>query len=282
MTAGAIWRRAWGPLTLAIVLLAVAAVSGPLFPFLPSRSDVSDTVEKAADLDDYLRESEARHSRVRRDLAKGILWNDPATRNKTPLSLAYLHGFSASRKDISPVVETLARRLGANAYFARLAAHGRTTPEEFATVTAQDWLNDAREALAIGRRIGDRVILIGISTGALLATMAALEDNSSKVAALVLLSPNFAVRDWRAKFIAGPMGPWLARAFIGQDYSFRAESSGHADFWTTRYPSEGIATLMNLVNHARSLQLGSLKMPTLIIYTDKDTVVDPKAIQDRF
>jgi alpha-beta hydrolase superfamily lysophospholipase len=281
MTAGAIWRRAWGPLILAIVLLAVAAVSGPLFPFLPSRSDVSDTVEKAADLDDYLRESEARHSRVRRDLAKGILWNDPATRSKTPLALAYLHGFSASRKDISPVIETLARKLGANAYFARLAAHGRTTADEFATVTPQDWLNDAREALAIGRRIGDRVILVGISTGALLATMAALEDQSS-IAALVLLSPNFAIQDWRAKYIAGPMGPWIAQLLIGEDYSFRPVTSGHADFWTSRYPSEGIVALMNLVNSARSLKLGKLKVPTLIIYTSKDIVVDTNAIRDRF
>ena len=76
----------------------------------------------------------------------------------------------------------------------------------FATATAQDWLDDAREALAIGRRIGDRVVLIGISTGALLATMAALEDNSPDIAALVLLSPNFAIRDWRGRFISGPLG----------------------------------------------------------------------------
>jgi alpha-beta hydrolase superfamily lysophospholipase len=36
------------------------------------------------------------------------------------------------------------------------------------------------------------------------------------------------------------------------------------------------------VNHARSLQLGSLKVPTLIIYTHNDTVVDTQAIRDRF
>jgi esterase/lipase len=136
-----------------------------MFPFRPSPVDDFEVVERATDLDEYLRGREAQHSHVRRDLAKGIVWNDPSARNKTPVSLAYLHGFSASRRDISPVVETLARTLGANAYFARLAAHGRTTSEEFATVTAQDWLDDAREALAIGRRIGDRVILMGTSTG---------------------------------------------------------------------------------------------------------------------
>jgi alpha-beta hydrolase superfamily lysophospholipase len=281
MTAGRVWRRACGPLIIAVALLAVAAVSGPLFPFQPVRSDIANAVEKAGDLDGYLRESEARHSRVRRDLAKGMVWSDPATRGKTPLALVYLHGFSASRRDISPVVEILSQKLAANAYFARLAAHGRTTADEFATVTPQDWLNDAREALAIGRRIGDRVILIGTSTGALLATMAALEDQSG-IAALVLLSPNFAIRDWRAKYISGPMGVWIARLLIGKEYSFRPVTSGHADFWTTRYPSEAIVALMSLVNSARSLPLAALKAPTLIIYTSKDAVVDPKAIRARF
>jgi alpha-beta hydrolase superfamily lysophospholipase len=39
---------------------------------------------------------------------------------------------------------------------------------------------------------------------------------------------------------------------------------------------------MDLMNYARSIHLDSLKTPTLIIYTDKDSVVDTRAIQDRF
>jgi alpha-beta hydrolase superfamily lysophospholipase len=126
------------------------------------------------------------------------------------------------------------------------------------------------------------VILIGISTGALLATMAALEDNSPDIAALVLLSPNFALRDWRAKFISGPLGRVLARLIIGKEHSFQPDSSGHAEFWTTHYPSQGIVALMDLLNHARSIHLVALKIPILVIYTDRDVVVDTAAIQDRF
>jgi alpha-beta hydrolase superfamily lysophospholipase len=149
-------------------------------------------------------------------------------------------------------------------------------------VTPQDWLDDAREALAIGKRIGDRVILIGTSTGALLATMVALEDDSARIAALILLSPNFAIADWRAKFLSGPFGPGLARMLIGADYSFTPASSAHNAFWTSRYPSQGIVALMDLVNSARTLRLSALDVPTLIIYTDRDTVVDTRAIEDRF
>ncbi|MGB8488092.1 MAG: alpha/beta fold hydrolase [Xanthobacteraceae bacterium] len=267
---------------LAVCLVALAVLSGPLFPFTPLPSDIADAVARVPDVDLYLSRREAQHAEIKPGQAKTILWNNPAARSKTPLALVYIHGFSASRKDVAPVVETLAGAFGANAFLTRLAAHGRTTPAEFAAVTAQDWLDDAREALAVGRRIGDRVILIGISTGALLATMAALEDNSPDIAALVLLSPNFALRDWRAKFISGPLGRVLARLITGKEHSFQPDSSGHAEFWTTHYPSQGIVALMDLLNHARSIHLVALKMPILVIYTDRDVVVDTAAIQDRF
>jgi alpha-beta hydrolase superfamily lysophospholipase len=276
------WRA--GALVFGLVglCLALACLSGPLLPFEPKPSDIAAAVAKVPDLDAYLRRREAEIPDVRPELAKTIAWSDPVARNKTPLALVYLHGFSASRRDIAPVVDILAADLGANTFSTRLTAHGRTTPAGFATATAQDWLDDAREALAIGRRIGDRVVLIGISTGALLATMAALEDNSPDIAALVLLSPNFAVRDWRAKFISGPLGGLLARVVIGKDYSFQPDSVGHADFWTTRYPSHAVVALMDLVNHARAIHVDTLRVPTLIIYTDKDTVVDVNAIKQRF
>lgn len=161
-----------------VCLVALAMLSGPLFPFTPLPSDIAGVVAKAPDIDSYLSRSEAAHAGVKPGLAKTVIWNHPTARHKTPMSLVYIHGFSASRKDIAPVVESIAGTLGANAFLTRLAAHGRATSAEFATVTPQDWLNDAREALAIGRRIGDRVILIGTSTGALLVTMVAIEDNS--------------------------------------------------------------------------------------------------------
>lgn len=260
-------------------LAALAVLSGPLFPFMPHPSRVADAVANTPDIDDYLRAGETRHP-VKPDQGKIVLWNNPG-HGSTPLALVYIHGFSASRKDISPVVETLATRLRANAFLTRLTAHGETSGAEFATVRAQDWLDDAREALAVGRRIGERVVLIGTSTGALLATMAALED-SARIAALVLLSPNFRLRDWRAKFISGPLGRVLARIVIGADHSFRPDSPGHAEFWTTRFPSQAIVELMDLMNYARSIHLDHLEIPTLVIYTHEDTVVDIDAIRQRF
>jgi alpha-beta hydrolase superfamily lysophospholipase len=272
-------RRLWLAAIVALLGGGFACLSGPLFPFKPRPSDIAQRVADAPDLDAYLRARESGHA-IKPGLAKSISWANPA-HEKTPLALVHLHGFSASRKDISPVVETLAGKLAANVFFTRLAAHALTTPAELASVTAQDWLDDAREALAIGRRIGDRVVLIGISTGALLATMAALE-NQPDVAALVLLSPNFGIRDFRAKFASGPLGAWIAQILIGSEYRFRPHSIGHAEFWTTRFPSRAIVAVMDLVNGVRLLRFDRLTIPTLVIYTHKDVVVDPAAIRARF
>src|SRR5262245_48174903 len=114
-------------LCLGIIVVGFGAATllcGPLFPFEPSPSRVADTVAGTPDLDRYLRETEARHPDIKPDQAKTILWNDPEAHRRTLLALVYLHGFSASRRDISPVVETLAGTLHANAFLTRLAAHG--------------------------------------------------------------------------------------------------------------------------------------------------------------
>src|SRR5215831_12445105 len=108
------WRCAAAVGIVALSALALALLSGPLFPFEPAASDVAHLVAQAGDLDLYLREREARHVGVSEELAKGIMWNDPSSHDRTPLSLAYVHGFSASRKDVSPVVEIVARKLKAN------------------------------------------------------------------------------------------------------------------------------------------------------------------------
>jgi hypothetical protein len=70
----------------------------------------------------------------------------------------YLHGQEAQQPDVKP---------GSREADSVESAHGTATSAEFASISAQDWLDDARETLAIGRRIGERVVMIGTSTGAL-------------------------------------------------------------------------------------------------------------------
>lgn len=95
---------------------------------------------------------------------KHIHWYQNQTGSKTPISLVYLHGFSATRKELSPVPERVADALGANLFETRLKGNGQSE-RQMEGIRAEDWLNDAAEALTIGAAIGERVILMGTSNG---------------------------------------------------------------------------------------------------------------------
>ena len=53
-----------------------------------------------------------------------IIWNDTINKKKTPYSIVYLHGFSASHAEAYPIHEHLAQKFGCNLYLARLYNHG--------------------------------------------------------------------------------------------------------------------------------------------------------------
>jgi hypothetical protein len=72
-----------------LCLVALAVLSGPLFPFTPLPSDIAGAVAKAPDIDSYLSQREAAHAGVKPGLAKTVIWNDPTARHKSPLSLFY-------------------------------------------------------------------------------------------------------------------------------------------------------------------------------------------------
>ncbi len=269
-------------LPIAVVLLVL--LSGPAFYFRPPASvPVDFPIRSPQEIDDYLEGRERTVAGLRPELAKSVQWVNTIDRRPSRFSIVYLHGFSASRRDISPVVEDLARDLKANVYFARLKAHGLENGQAFASVKAMDWYEDAAEALAIGRLIGEKVILIGTSTGATLATILAMDTEVQKsIGGLVLLSPNFGINDFRAKFISGPMGKHLARFLIGVNRISPPENDAHGKFWTSKYHSQGIVALMNLTNYMSGRSLESIKVPTLVIYTDKDTVVDVHATRNLY
>ena len=110
---------------------------------------------------------------------KRVRWFEGRQGERTETAVIYLHGFSATRQEVAPLGEQLADELQANLFETRLAGHGRETGA-LANVSAEDWMADAAEALAVGRRLGDRLVVVGTSTGATLALAAAdLEDFAS-------------------------------------------------------------------------------------------------------
>jgi esterase/lipase len=232
-----------------------------------------------ADVDAWLASEERGVPQLKPGEAKSVVWFDPATRARTPVSLVYLHGFSADRHEIEPLVSELAQDLGANVYFSRLTGHAQDG-EALADATTDDWLADAAEAVAVGSKIGERVVLVGTSTGGTLALWAAAQPEAAgRVHALVLISPNVGLRDRRAEMLLWPWGGLIARIVEGPERCFEPHNEAEAMHWTICYPVRALVPMMAVVGEERSLDLASVRVPTLVFYSERDVLVDPAAIE---
>ncbi len=226
------------------------------------------------DVDAYLAAAELRVSGIRAGDERGIVWLDPETRQRTPLAVVYLHGYSADRHELEPVVSDLAVELGANLYFARLAGHGRDGPA-MAEATVEDWFDDTAEAIAIGEAIGESVVLVGTSTGGTLAAWAAARDEAlERISALVLVSPNFHPVARSSRVLLYPWGGLLARVIVGRERCFTPDNEAQERHWTTCYPTRALLPMMALVEHVRTMDLSGIVARTLVVYDPGDMVVD--------
>lgn len=197
-------------------------------------------------------------------------------------SFAYIHGFSASRQEISPVVEDLADYFGAPVFFARLTGHG--IDDEGASLSQGhcfDWLNDADRVIEKAKVPGRDLILIGTSFGGLMSTFAVLE-HPQDIKGLILISPIFELPNPAARFFSGPLGGYLARLFLGSSHEFIPKNEMNRKYSTTRYSTQVLPQLMDCVNYMREQDFSKVKIPLLIFYTDKDEVVSLQAIKERF
>jgi pimeloyl-ACP methyl ester carboxylesterase len=256
----------------------VLYAAGPRVPV-----DTQITFDAAAIGNDpagYLDRSEGLVSGVRKGLEKEIIWANPTLHAKTPVSVVYVHGFSASKGEVRPLPDQVAESLGANLFYTRLTGHGQDGAA-MGTATVNDWINDYAEAVAIGRAIGDNVIVIATSTGAALAVHAATEVGVSKgVAALALISPNFGVRASGSELLTMPWGRQIAEALIGLERSFEPRNDMHSELWTTKYPTSALLPMAALTALAYAAPVENATTPALFILSDSDRVVRQDRTRD--
>jgi pimeloyl-ACP methyl ester carboxylesterase len=233
------------------------------------------------DLDSFLASREAAVPGIIKENQQAIVWARERGA-KTPLSIVYIHGWQASSRDYSAVLEKVSSALGANVYYARLKGYGVTT-EAIVGVTLDDWINDTWEALQIGRRLGDRVIVAGSSMGGDLALWLATRQQPV-IAALVLFSCAVQPKDGRSEMLLWPwpvpqimlgtaVGRYSTLSFEADKYPTGSPEL-YARLYPARYRSESIIKLMAVVKLTRTLPLESVTAPSIWLYSDKDDAVD--------
>ena len=124
--------------------LALIAIVGLLGPQVDTNISLDD-LTLPDNLDLYLSESESRFDDITEGTEKKIIWaGSPGER--TALSIVSFHGFSATRQELSPLADTVAKSLNANLFYTRLAGHGRGGPG-MVDGSVNRWANDANEAI---------------------------------------------------------------------------------------------------------------------------------------
>ena len=251
------------------ILLVVIYFMGPK-PHTPvfSVAIPSVPVDDADALEKYVAANDAQHV-VKPDNGAEIIWHD-STRQKTEYAVVYLHGFSASRMEGDPVHRRFAKAFGCNLYLPRLSDHGVDTTETLLLYTVDRSWESAKQALAIGKQLGRKVILVGTSTGGTLGLKLAAEYPDD-VYALINLSPNIAINDGAAFLLNNPWGLYIARAVIGGKYRVTDATEEESKYWNKKYRIEALTELQELLEESMTTEtFQKVKQPSLTLYYYKN------------
>lgn len=229
----------------------------------------------------YLNERESQAGPIKPHAKKRIVWaNDEHI--KTEYSIVYVHGYSASALELQPVMDRAATSLGANLFYTRLTGHG-LPGQAMATAKVEDWLNDMGEALEIGRAIGEKVIVVGTSTGATLVSVALnYEGLPDDIVGTIFISPNFAIANKSAWVARLPFARHWLPIIAGANRSWEPINELHAQGWTTSYPTISVIPMLRLVAMSKQIDKNAHSIPALFIYSEEDKVVDAQTTNGIF
>ena len=234
------------------------------------------------DLEEYLRLSEDREKYLKSWARKKIIWYNKRQRKKTPISIVYVHGFSASLGEIRPVPDLLANKLKANLYFSRLAGHGSRDPLALGACSGGDWYADVEEALEIGYRIGDQVLVIATSLGAaLVSEYLSKRGPDNRILGAVFISPCFGIPGWKVQLFRYPVwAKFLFPLFFGKLRVVTSQTEEASKWWSQVYPVLAIENLLLSVEKIWKSNFKCIKSPSLIIFSYKDPWISINRIQE--
>lgn len=232
-------------------------------------------VQVGDDVNAYLQKVELPFSDVKEGLRKQVVWQFPDHR-PTEWAVVYFHGFTSSRMETYPLLEEVAQCLGANLYYSRLQGHGRSD-DALREATVSGWTQDAMEGLAVGESIGQKIMVVGTSTGGTLAVWLASAAPES-VKELVLLAPNFKMHEALANLLLVPKIELILPYLMGGEYQeWKSTNELRQRYWNLRYPVVALIPMMQLVHRVNQIPFEQIQVPTLFVFSSQDQVVDSVA-----
>jgi len=250
-------------------VLCIIYILGPKPQTPVYKTDLPNIPDDTTALIKYVAANEALH-KIKPDNEARIVWANDAVKNETDYAIVYLHGYSASQEEGNPVHRNIAKQFGCNLYLSRLSQHGIDTADALQNLTADNYWESAKEAYAIGKQLGKKVILMGTSTGSSLALQ--LAATYPDIAGLILMSPNIEINDPNAWILNNHWGLQIARLVVGSKYrDITGRSAQYNQYWNTHYRLESAVALEELLETAMTNNtFNKVSQPTLVLYYYKD------------
>ena len=196
-----------------------------------------------------------------------IVWIDSLQR--TPYSMVYLHGFSATHHEGYPLHEHLAEKYGMNMFLTRFPDHGIVDSNVFRNIEPKDWIDYGKQAIAIGKAIGEQVILVSTSTGSTVSIYLSAFDPT--IAGQILLSPNIDLHDKNSNLLDEPWGYQIGKMVLGGEYRNIPGPDRVKKYWTMQYHINGLIALRELLDQTMIPEVfQNISHPIFLGYYYKD------------
>lgn len=260
-----------------LLAIAVGFVVGPSTPVPTLQTNLVDLRLEPAEIDSMLAATESRPP-VRALAQAHVRWADSVP-TKTSVAVLYLHGFTGTWHDGSPAIESVASALGANLFLARLYGHGLDVAEPLLDYNPDSVYASAVRALAVAKRLGTKVVVVGTSTGATLGLLLAARFPND-VHAVVNWSPNVRLAHPLSFLSNGPWGLQLTRMIIGGDYrDVPTTDPARKAYWYRKYRAEAIPQLQALLEACMTEEtFNAIRQPTLTMCWYKSEAVQDSLV----
>lgn len=262
-------------ITTLVIVLGIIYLAGPTFPKPILSNKLPEINLLTGEVESYVRLKESK-LKIKPDNESRIIWGNDSLKTKTTFCLLYLHGYAACWYEGSPGNINFAKRYGMNFYAPLLAAHGIDTTESLLTMTPDRLYESAKQALVIAHSLGEKVILMGTSTGGTLGLKLAAEF-PDLIDGLILLSPNIKLFDPATIVLNKPWGLQIARLILkGNSRNLKTKYPEECQYWNCNQRLEALVYLQQLVESTMKKEtFAKVNKPVFMAYYYKD-----KAYQD--
>ncbi|MGD9210362.1 MAG: alpha/beta fold hydrolase [Desulfobacteraceae bacterium] len=196
------------------------------------------------------------------------------------LGVVLVHGYMAAPLEVRTLAEHLSQKRGFWVYVPRLKGHG-TAPEDLAQTSYQNWIDSVDRGYAVMANMCQQVVAGGFSTGAGLALNLATKV---KLAGVFAVSTPLRLQYFASRFVPA-VDIWnrimkkvrlddAKKEFVEND-----PENPHINY--LRNPISGVRELERLMDVLEP-KLSKIKIPTLVVQSVNDPVVDPKGSERIF